>query len=132
MLDGRNWGMHRLGGARGGGRLLRRAVAQGAVEALPVVEDLDVFQEGRPRLRLGAEVAQIHLTVSMSRKGNCWDNACIESWHSLLKKELHRVDCHHHSNAKARPRETGWPSRAKGLIPCGDSLLRVFPRVIRG
>ena len=24
----------------------------------------------------------------MSRKGNCWDNACIESWHSLLKKEL--------------------------------------------
>lgn len=28
------------------------------------------------------------MTASMSRKGNCWDNACIESWHSLLKKEL--------------------------------------------
>ena len=24
----------------------------------------------------------------MSRKGNCYDNACIESFHSLLKKEL--------------------------------------------
>lgn len=24
---------------------------------------------------------------SMSRKGNCYDNACIESWHSLLKNE---------------------------------------------
>ncbi len=28
------------------------------------------------------------MVPSMSRKGNCWDNACIESWHSLLKKEL--------------------------------------------
>jgi transposase InsO family protein len=25
---------------------------------------------------------------SMSRKGNCYDNACIESFHSSLKKEL--------------------------------------------
>jgi len=24
----------------------------------------------------------------MSRKGNCYDNACIESFHSLPKKEL--------------------------------------------
>ena len=24
----------------------------------------------------------------MSRNGNCYDNACIESWHSLLKKEV--------------------------------------------
>ena len=24
----------------------------------------------------------------MSRKGNCYDNACIESFHSVLKKEL--------------------------------------------
>jgi transposase InsO family protein len=28
------------------------------------------------------------MTVSMSRKGNCYDNACIESFHSVLKKEL--------------------------------------------
>ena len=29
-----------------------------------------------------------HLTASMSRKGNGWDNAGIESWHRLLKNEL--------------------------------------------
>jgi transposase InsO family protein len=28
------------------------------------------------------------MKVSMSRKGNCYDNACIESFHSVLKKEL--------------------------------------------
>jgi putative transposase len=29
-----------------------------------------------------------HITTSMSRKGNCYDNACIESFHSIIKKEL--------------------------------------------
>jgi putative transposase len=28
------------------------------------------------------------MTPSMSRKGNCYDNACIESFHSILKKEF--------------------------------------------
>lgn len=28
------------------------------------------------------------MKISMSRKGNCYDNACIESFHSILKKEL--------------------------------------------
>lgn len=28
------------------------------------------------------------LQVSMSRKGNCWDNACVESFFSSLKNEL--------------------------------------------
>jgi transposase InsO family protein len=28
------------------------------------------------------------IQTSMSRKGNCYDNACIESFHSVLKKEL--------------------------------------------
>ncbi|RTE09119.1 IS3 family transposase [Paenibacillus whitsoniae] len=28
------------------------------------------------------------MRMSMSRKGNCYDNACIESFHSILKKEL--------------------------------------------
>lgn len=27
------------------------------------------------------------MKASMSRKGNCYDNACIESFHSVLKKE---------------------------------------------
>jgi transposase InsO family protein len=29
-----------------------------------------------------------NITGSMSRKGNCYDNACIESFHSIIKKEL--------------------------------------------
>jgi len=28
------------------------------------------------------------MTGSMSRKGNCYDNACIESFHSVIKREL--------------------------------------------
>lgn len=28
------------------------------------------------------------ITTSMSRKGNCYDNACIESFHAIIKKEL--------------------------------------------
>ncbi|WP_202797564.1 IS3 family transposase [Alicyclobacillus acidocaldarius] len=28
------------------------------------------------------------MTASMSRKGNCYDNACMESFHSVLKREL--------------------------------------------
>uniref|UniRef100_UPI0036F1A2AB DDE-type integrase/transposase/recombinase n=1 Tax=Staphylococcus pseudintermedius TaxID=283734 RepID=UPI0036F1A2AB len=34
---------------------------------------------------------------SMSRKGNCYDNACIEPFHSSIKKELI-----HHQNYKTR------------------------------
>lgn len=32
-------------------------------------------------------VKRSHLTSSMSRRGNCWDNAVIESFHSNLKSE---------------------------------------------
>jgi putative transposase len=28
------------------------------------------------------------LVCSMSRRGNCWDNACVESFFSTLKREL--------------------------------------------
>jgi len=33
-------------------------------------------------------LCKYRMRASMSRKGNCYDNACIESFHSLLKKEL--------------------------------------------
>jgi transposase InsO family protein len=33
-------------------------------------------------------LVQYRMQPSMSRKGNCFDNACIESFHSILKKEL--------------------------------------------
>src|SRR5699024_12666340 len=32
-------------------------------------------------------VKKCHLVSSMSRRGNCWDNAVIESFHSNLKSE---------------------------------------------
>jgi len=34
------------------------------------------------------QVEAYKMEASMSRKGNCYDNACIESFHSILKKEL--------------------------------------------
>jgi transposase InsO family protein len=35
-----------------------------------------------------ARLKKYKMKGSMSRKGNCYDNACIESFHSVLKKEL--------------------------------------------
>jgi putative transposase len=35
-----------------------------------------------------AELAKLGVTVSMSRKGNCWDNAVAESFFATLKTEL--------------------------------------------
>ncbi len=35
-----------------------------------------------------AQIDHYKMVGSMSRKGNCYDNACIESFHSILKKEL--------------------------------------------
>ncbi|ARJ50125.1 hypothetical protein B5P37_01560 [Staphylococcus lutrae] len=37
------------------------------------------------------------IITSMSRKGKCYDNACIESFHSIIKKELI-----HHCNFQTR------------------------------
>ncbi|EKS8372909.1 DDE-type integrase/transposase/recombinase [Bacillus cereus] len=33
------------------------------------------------------QLQQYGMQCSMSRKGNCYDNACIESFHGALKKE---------------------------------------------
>lgn len=38
-------------------------------------------------------LAEYGLIPSMSRKGNCWDNACVESFFGTLKREL---VCHRH------------------------------------
>lgn len=35
-----------------------------------------------------AVLCENEITTSMSRKGNCYDNACIESFHSVIKKKL--------------------------------------------
>jgi transposase InsO family protein len=34
------------------------------------------------------QLEQFHMQPSMSRKGNCCDNACIEAFHSILKREF--------------------------------------------
>jgi putative transposase len=34
------------------------------------------------------KLKQAEIQISMSGKGNCYDNACIESFHSIIKKEL--------------------------------------------
>jgi putative transposase len=34
------------------------------------------------------QLQQYGMNCSMSRKGNCYDNACIESFHGVLKKSL--------------------------------------------
>ncbi len=34
------------------------------------------------------QLEEYQMIGSMSRKGNCYDNACIESFHSVIKKEL--------------------------------------------
>ncbi len=38
---------------------------------------------------------------SMSRKGNCWDNACAESFFGLMKNELAKKVFNNHAEAKA-------------------------------
>ncbi|MFE0399312.1 IS3 family transposase, partial [Paenibacillus lactis] len=34
------------------------------------------------------QLKQFNMKPSMSRKGNCYDNACIEAFHSILKREF--------------------------------------------
>jgi putative transposase len=48
-----------------------------------------------------AWLARYGMTPSRSRKGNCWDNACVESWHRLLKKEVVYLT-HFRTRAEAR------------------------------
>ena len=48
-----------------------------------------------------ARLARYGMTPSMSRKGNRWDKACIESWHRLLKKAwVYRSPCRTRAEAR--------------------------------
>lgn len=44
------------------------------------------FQFTNPRYR--TYLKELGITQSMSRRGNCWDNACIENFFSHLKSEM--------------------------------------------
>lgn len=35
-----------------------------------------------------SKLKQYGMKASMSRSGNCYDNACIEAFHSILKREM--------------------------------------------
>ena len=49
-----------------------------------------------------AIVAENGIECSMSRKGNCWDNAVAENFFHTLKTELvHHEDCRSRTEAKA-------------------------------
>jgi transposase InsO family protein len=49
-----------------------------------------------------AQLAAHGITCSMSRKGNCWDNAVAESFFATLKVELvHDAQWHTHAEAKS-------------------------------
>ena len=52
----------------------------------------------------------------MSRKGNCWDNAVVESFFSSLKKERIKIRADHFRGATGLsvfelPDYRGWPGR---------------------
>jgi transposase InsO family protein len=55
---------------------------------------------------------------SMSRKGNCWDNACAESFFKTLKRELETLDGKH-SAAEVRQgvRSTRLFRNYSGILP---------------
>jgi transposase InsO family protein len=40
-------------------------------------------------------VRRPQVSQSMSRKGNCWDNACVESFFKTLKGEVDKVEERH-------------------------------------
>ena len=61
------------------------------------------------RALLGAE----GITCSMSRRGNCWDNAVVESFFGTLKTEL---------------AETTWPTRAAAVAAVADYIDMFYNR----
>ena len=66
------------------------------------------------------------ITCSMSRRGNCYDNAAMESWFSTLKNELART-----SRATASPRPScSTTSRSSTTSSDGTRRWRILPQPI--
>jgi putative transposase len=51
------------------------------------------------------KLKEYKMNVSMSRKGNCYDNACIESFHSVIKRELIHLE---RFKTRARAKQQIW------------------------
>jgi putative transposase len=75
------------------GGMLRKALAKLPDSARPLIHSDQGWQYQQPAYR--RLLGEKHLTQSMSRKGNCLDNAAMESFFGILKSEffyLTRID----------------------------------------
>jgi transposase InsO family protein len=50
-----------------------------------------------------ARLAAHRVTCSMSRLGDCWDNAVAESFFAMLEHELSATGCFRHTRSRAEP-----------------------------
>jgi transposase InsO family protein len=70
-----------------------------------------------------AMMARYHMRGSMSRKGNCWDNAVVESFFSMLKTDL-VADCRWETRIEAVSAVVewieGWYNRERMHSTLGD------------
>lgn len=71
-------------------RLVRDALAMAVAQRQPAPGLLHHSDRGRQYASLAyrAQLAQAQMQVSMSRVGDCWDNAVVESFFASLKTEL--------------------------------------------
>ena len=70
--------------------LVIKALKQAWKKQKPDVRKLLFHSDQGSQYRCASTMAWLnkrHVTISMSRRGNCWDNACSESFFALLKKE---------------------------------------------
>lgn len=80
-----------------------------------------------------AMIARYRMRGSMSRKGNCWDNAVVESFFSMLKTDL-VADCRWETRAEAISAVVewieGWYNRERMHSTLGDINPVAFERQI--
>jgi transposase InsO family protein len=80
------WGM----GARLTGDLVQQALTMAVQQRRPPAGLLHHSDRGSQYTATAyQQMLTTHgITASMSRRGNCWDNACVESFFGTLKREL--------------------------------------------
>ena len=73
--------------------LVIKALKRAWAKQKPTGHDLMFHSDQGSQYHCTATMAWLNkrkVTISMSRRGNCWDNACAESFFALLKKEWTR------------------------------------------